>query len=246
MGLDNQFHENQENIGGGQYILFADAKGIDVYPRPYLQNIADDITLLPAFAWYKIEPTEGTLEFKENEIIVEGADGYDVVLQLRVPKANLNTHQQAAVTRLKRVVVLLHNNNGTVNVIGSKLTPAIMKYVEISHGTLPGDFNSYLITVTIQQKDICPFYLGEATVAGTGSIVTYQNSDNSFAGTITAPGSLPIPDVTVTVKDADGNVIETQSGNPGAVDIEVNTTVIQFSGIVDNGPPYTNSLVDPG
>lgn len=247
MAISNIERLNEQNVGGGKKLLILFVEDVDVFPDIIDENIEDDIVPVSGINFTTIYFTQNTLSFTDTPINVDGREGFLSRITGIIPKDRLEIQKKLSICREKRVVCLYYSNNESVKCIGSKKKPALMTILAIDHKAGNSERNEYSIEITAQQGYMSPVYQGTVSGGGGGGSVAYaENSNASIVVSIAAGNTYPIPNVTVTVKDADGNVIETQSGNPGAVDIEVNTTVIQFSGIIDNGPPYTNSLIDPG
>ena len=245
MAISNIDKLTEQNLGGGNKLQILFSEDVDEFPDIIDENIEDNIVPITGINWTTLLFTQHTLSFSDTPVDVEGREGFFTKAAGVIPKDRLEVQQKIAVCRDKRVVCLYYSNNGTVKCIGTKKRPALMTVAAIDHKAGAAERNEYSIEITSQQGYMAPHYQGTVPGGGGGGSVAYvKNSDESINTSVAAGNTYNIPDVDVDVKDADGNVFHSESGLPGGVNIIIETDVIQFSGIVDSGPPYTNSLID--
>lgn len=247
MAISNIERLQEQNVGGGNKLLILFSEDVDTFPDIIDENIEDDIVPISGINWTTLQFTQNTLSYTDSPVDVDGREGFLSKAAGIIPKDRLEVQQKIAVCRDKRVVCLVYSNNGTVKCIGTKKRPALMTVAAIDHKAGTNERNEYSIEIYSQQGYMSPFYQGTVPGGGGGGSVAYvQNSDLSIDTSVASGNTYPIPDVEITLKDADGNVFQSESNLPGGVNQEINTNVIQFDGIIDSGPPYTNTLIDPG
>jgi|GEM_PF-2099864 hypothetical protein len=157
----------EQNNAGACYLQFIPVANIDSFPEEVRGTLPSAIDLIDDAVWTTIYPTRWTQDFSEGWVKVNGANCSKASLTCVVPKDRAAIFYGLWQLHRGRFVVLHHDLNKTVKVLGTKDEPAMVNVVELSHGSKPGsDRNHYELQVTVTRSSPCPFYLSNAPVPG--------------------------------------------------------------------------------
>lgn len=148
----------QDNFGGGKYILYVDYKGIDVFPSVINDNIVDDITLLAGYQWFRIDFPQQVLHYRGEPNEENGGRGNYNSISAFLPKDSLELQLITAAMRTKRFVVLYFDSNGFQRVLGNKKKPAIFRRVSTDHKLDFAGRNEREILIEWPTREEPPFY----------------------------------------------------------------------------------------
>ncbi len=150
--------KEQDNFGGGKYILYVDYKGIDVFPSVIDDNIVDDITLLAGYQWFRIDFPQQVLHYRGEPNEENGGRGNYNSISAFLPKDSLELQLITATMRTKRFVVLYFDSNGFQRVLGNKKKPAIFRRVSTDHKPDFAGRNEREILIEWPTREEPPFY----------------------------------------------------------------------------------------
>jgi hypothetical protein len=152
--------ESDRNTPGACMLQFARAEDIETFPEESFGVIADEIELVADAAWITVHGVQFTQEFQE-EWQHEGGDQM-AVASLGFVLSKDRPALLAGLYGLKpgRYVVLHHDLNKQVKVIGTKEEPAQLRVQRLEHGLggTGGGRNAYEGLVTVSRRTACPFY----------------------------------------------------------------------------------------
>ncbi len=151
-----------DNIGGGIHLMVADVAHIDVAQFPELinQNYSEDILLLDDNTWQRWDFIEETIHFKDVFTDADGKIGFIKTIDATRAKDTLEIQQKLNSNRIRRVVAIYYDANGTAKVIGSPEAPAKLTVKAVDHGGNRAARNEYIIELYCAHRDPAPFYLG--------------------------------------------------------------------------------------
>jgi hypothetical protein len=157
----------EANMAGGCKLQLVPVGLVDTVPPEYYGSIASAITLLSG-SWTLVEPTRLTQEFAEAWQRPNGAQLAVASVAAVIPKDRVSLLHDLWHLHGDRYLVLVHDQNGTIKLMGTKQEPAIVRIEELTHGRDPrGDRNQYQLICTVSRRTACPFYLATApTVLG--------------------------------------------------------------------------------
>lgn len=157
----------ETNNAGACYLQLVPAADIDTFPEEVRGALISAITLLSGLGWITVHPTKWTQDFDENWLKKDGATYSEATLACVIPKDRVELLYGLWQLHQGRFVVLHHDLNKTVKVLGSKEYPAMVNVVKLKHGSKPGqDRNQYELQVSVTRRTACPFY--EATPPAIG------------------------------------------------------------------------------
>jgi hypothetical protein len=123
--------------------------------------------------WTTITPTKFTQDFAEEWVLRDGDQFARASLGFRLPKDRVALLDALWQLKPGRYVVLHHDLNGTVRVMGSKDEPATLRVQQVKHGADPRrEGNRYVAMVEVSRRTECPFYLGTPPVPS-GNGISY-------------------------------------------------------------------------
>ena len=154
----------ESNTAGGCKLQLVPVGLVDTVPPEYYGSIASAITLLSG-NWTLVEPTRLTQEFAEAWQRPNGAQLAVASVAAVIPKDRVSLLHDLWHLHGDRYLVLVHDQNGTIKLMGTKEEPAIVRIEELTHGRDPrGDRNQYQLICTVSRRTACPFYLAVAPV----------------------------------------------------------------------------------
>lgn len=154
----------EANTAGGCKLQLVPVGLVDTVPPEYYGSIASPITLLSG-SWTLVEPTRLTQEFAEAWQRPNGAQLAVASVAAVIPKDRVSLLHDLWHLHGDRYLVLVHDQNGTIKLMGTKQEPAIVRIEELTHGRDPrGDRNQYQLICTVSRRTACPFYLPDAPV----------------------------------------------------------------------------------
>lgn len=157
-GVTRPFTE--KNQAGGCRLQLVPVEEVDVMPEEVRGTIADAIPLIADAVWRTVEPTRFTQEFHDEWQDVGGDQASVARLRCVLPKDRVALLFPLWELKPLRYVVLHHDMNGTMKVMGTKDEPAMIRVLGPYHGSDPlRDRNQYEVEVTVSRALPCPFYL---------------------------------------------------------------------------------------
>lgn len=164
--MDNVTRLREQNTAGGCKLQIVPIGLVDTVPPEYYGGISSAITLLSG-SWTLIEPTRFTQEFSESWERPMGAQMAVARVAGVIPKDRVSLLWNLWHLHGDRYLVLVHDHNGTIKLMGTKEEPAIVRIEELTHGRDPrGDRNQYVLTAEVSRRSACPFYLADAPLVG--------------------------------------------------------------------------------
>lgn len=250
------------NIAGGCRLQILPVDGVAVMPDEVGGTIPASTPVVPllGYQWSTIVPTRATQVFREDWRTQNGARVSRASLEFVISKDRAELLGPLWDLRRQRSLVLHHDGNGNVKLMGTKTEPAMVTVTELQHGTGPGQgSNQYLLRATSVRRRMCPFYLADPSVTvippGCPSLSELMSQalpadllslmspaqvswfEEYFANTI------PCPSLAELIALATGTEIFSALSNEQAEDI-ANLAIQIIDGgdsTEDNGPP-----IDPG
>ncbi|HRH68810.1 MAG TPA: hypothetical protein PLB89_04815 [Flavobacteriales bacterium] len=176
----------EPNTAGGCKLTVVPVEDIDTFPNEVNGTLAE-ITLTETGYWREIKGTQWTQAFAEAWEVLGGSQVSRASCALLLPKDRPLLLDGLWRMKAIRCVVLHHDMNGTIKVMGTKEEPAMVRVVKLEHGTVPGasgSRNSYALVVEVTRRRMCPFYEADPPAVGApGSCPTLatQISEASWA-----------------------------------------------------------------
>lgn len=228
MSLPTTIDRLQEaNTAGACKLQLVRVEEVSAVPDEILGTIATAITLVGSAVWTTVYPTRFTQAFTEEYSNERGAQMSVARVGAVIPKSRVIL--QAGLYGLKpgRYLVLNHDLNGTVKLMGTLDEPAQVRVSELTHGADPqaGDRNQYLLEVVCTRNTPCPFYLADPPEPSTGT-----------------PGDCPtVGELLAAMTGAEiwaGLTVEQQDA------ILLEAGVVNVDGIDITGSPYDDVNID--
>jgi hypothetical protein len=152
----------ESNTAGACKFQLVPVALVDTVPTEYYGSIASAITLLSG-DWTLVEPTWYTQDFSERWERPMGAQRAVATLEALIPKDRVALLFDLWHLHGDRYLVLHHDQNGTMKLMGTKEEPAIVVIEDLQHGGDPrGAQNQYVLRATVSRRTACPFYLADA------------------------------------------------------------------------------------
>jgi hypothetical protein len=155
------------NIAGGCRLQILPVDGVAVMPDEVGGTIPASTPIVPltGYQWSTVIPTRTTQVFKEDWRTQNGARVSRASLEFVIPKDRAELLGPLWELRRQRSLVLHHDGNGNVKLMGTKAEPAMVTVTELQHGNGPGQgSNQYLLRATSARRKMCPFYLADPSV----------------------------------------------------------------------------------
>ncbi len=217
--MDDVTRLREQNTAGGCKIQIVPVALVDTVPPEYFGGISSDITLLSG-GWTLIEPTRFTQQFSEAWTRIMGAQMADASVAAVIPKDRVSLLWNLWHLHGDRYLVLVHDHNGTIKLMGTKEEPAIVRIEELTHGRDPrGDRNQYQLVCEVSRRSACPFYLADAPLV-VGAVAPELPVDPETVGRArvgtTAPISLVSAPATIdgVTLDVDDRVLVMDQAAP--------------------------------
>lgn len=157
----------ESNTAGGCKLQLVRVEHVATWPEEVNGTLADGITLVADASWITIMPTLWTHAFGETWEMVDGSQRSVARLGAVIPKDRAALLAGLFGLKPGRYVVLHHDRNGNVKVIGTPTEPAQVRVQELTHGADPrGDRNQYLLSVVCARLTPAPFYGADPPLAG--------------------------------------------------------------------------------
>lgn len=219
------------NIAGCCRIDLVDITDVDAVPEEVDCNVPTAVTLLSGKVWTTITPTGLTLSFTEK-LLADGS--VEALAEMVIPKDRVALLRHLYGLHRMRVLSIVHTLNPDDNVageeqrllMGNKQQPAKALLVTRATGSDPTsqDRNEVVLQVSWVRDAPTPFYLGE-------------------------PPEVAVPGVCETLEELmapeDGADLWALMSPTQQAAALVAAGIVAFDGIIDDGPPYTESLIDP-
>lgn len=148
------------NTPGACKLQFVAVEKIASFPKELRGTLPTAIVLKDGEVWTTITPTKFTQDFQEEWVIRNGDQFARASLGFRLPKDRVLLLDALWQLKPGRYVVLHHDLNGTIKVLGTKTEPATVRVEQLQHGADPRrEGNRYVLQVEVSRRTECPFYL---------------------------------------------------------------------------------------
>lgn len=148
------------NTPGACKLQFVAVEKIASFPQELRGTLPTAIVLKDGEVWTTITPTKFTQDFQEEWVIRNGDQFARASLGFRLPKDRVLLLDALWHLKPGRYVVLHHDLNGTIKVLGTKTEPAVVRVEQLQHGADPRrEGNRYVLQVEVSRRTECPFYL---------------------------------------------------------------------------------------
>lgn len=240
--LANIERPHPANTPGACYLQLIPVTQVSAVPQEVAGAISTAITVISGGAWITIEPTRFTQEFKESWQLRQGAQVAMASLECLVPKDRVELLHDLYTMGFGRHLVLHHDMNGNIKLLGTKKEPAMVRVELLEHGKglRSGDANQYRMRVDVARSRMCPFYLQDPPsavpvcetlpqlIAGSDGVTIfgYMTSEQIEDGVQTIPG------------DDLWNMLTTGQQD----DVLAEAGIVEFDGI-DDSDPYGSIMI---
>lgn len=151
-------HITERNTAGACKLQFIRAEDIETFPEEVLGTISAPIVPKAGKSFITVEPPVFTQEFQEDWLLVDGDQCAKASLAFQVPKVRPSLHDGFWKLKTGRYVILVHNLNRQVVVMGTPEEPAMLRMPKNMHGKGGGDRNAYEAQASVTRLTGCPFY----------------------------------------------------------------------------------------
>lgn len=237
----------ERNTPGACKLQFIPVHDIETFPAEIRGTLPTEIVPKTGKAFTTIIPTRFTQQFREAWVMVNGDQFAQASLAFNLPKDRPELLDGLWKLKTGRYVVLHHDLNGTIRVMGTKDEPAMVRVQQVDHGGDPRrQGNRYMASVEVSRRTECPFYLAtppvpvEPGVCAPGSL----SINTAPIGTVASGGNRNIPVVDVNTLEPVGTWNATDQRH----EVQVGTTCPTPCEVIDTlinegGAPNGNALV---
>lgn len=214
-------------MAGGCKVQLIPVSLVTAVPLAVRGTISTAITTAVGATWDTYTPTLFTQAFNEAWTREEAMRVARAELGFVIPKDRALLLDGLWDLQRERFLVLHHDRNGTVKLMGTKSEPATVTMTVLKHGADPlGERNQYELRVTVARREECPFYLAAPPA-------------------VWVPGGVVCETLGELMAPEDGGDLWALMTAPQQAAALVAAGVLTFDGIIDDGPAYTESLIDP-
>lgn len=174
----------EPNVPGACRLDLVSIDQVLTFPEEVFGRLPETIGLVVDEVWSTIYGTRFTQDFKEVWRQVNGSSVADASCGLQIPKDRVDLLSFLWDLQHDRFIALHHSLNNTIKVMGTLEEPASVRIEKLTHGRGAGDRNEYVLMVEVSRRSPCPFYLGDAPLAGTpGGVGGGGGVDTPITGT---------------------------------------------------------------
>jgi hypothetical protein len=150
----------EQNTPGACYLQFALVDDVLTFPQEVRGTLPTAIVLREGKEWTTINPRKWTQAFRESWETRDGDQFSVATLAFELAKDRSALLHGLWTLKPGRYVVLHHDLNGTVKVLGTLDEPAVVRVRALQHGGDPRrEGNKYVALVEVSRRTECPFYL---------------------------------------------------------------------------------------
>lgn len=152
-----------DNLPGACYLQLVPVGSVVVGPVEVNGAVPEAITVSDPSDWVTVQPTRYTQVLTEEWVMVNGARMARARIEAEVPKDRVALLHELYELGIDRYLVLHHDLNSTVKLLGTQNEPAIVRVERLQHGRggAGTDGNLYLLVVEVTRRRMCPFYLAD-------------------------------------------------------------------------------------
>lgn len=224
----------ETNTAGGCKLQLVPVGLVASVPPEIQGTIATEVTLSSG-SWIDVLPTHFTQQFAEEWQLRGGDQVARAEVRAVIPKDRALLLHGLWGSKYHRYLVLHHDRNGTMKLMGRPEQPAMVRIVQLDHGADPRrDRNQYELQVVVTRRSPCPFYLASPPVSGgggPGDPATVQSAAGSplYSTTVASGGTLTLPTANVIKADGTDLAVEYRPAATSDIYIEQNHIEVLFA-----------------